>query len=172
MPGEAPNRWEGTHTYKKPEAEKRRARTVAQLREEAAAKSKASREAAINKRRGSIYDQSTAAGSGRRGSTGSINPPRRPTAAGEPEPEEEMPGSSKKSRNASGESPGVDPALRDFLNAMKQDIVQSTKDTVGQIEARLDKNERSIQALQKKVDDVDKNIGERIAVEVARQLGF
>ena len=58
MPGEetprANNRWEGTHTYKKPEAIKRRARTVAQLREEAAAKSKANREEAINKRRGSI----------------------------------------------------------------------------------------------------------------------
>lgn len=42
-------RWEGTHTYKKPEAAKKRARTVAQLREEAAAKSKASREEAINR---------------------------------------------------------------------------------------------------------------------------
>ena len=58
MPSEEPpkvgNRWEGTHTYKKPEATKKRARTVAQLREEAAAKSKASREEAVNRRRGSI----------------------------------------------------------------------------------------------------------------------
>ena len=63
MPGEdspkASNRWEGTHTYKKPEATKRRARTVAQLREEAAAKSKANREEAINRRRGSIGGQGT-----------------------------------------------------------------------------------------------------------------
>ena len=90
MPSETPpkggNRWEGTHTYKKPEATKKRARTVAQLREEAAAKSKASREETISRRRGSIgglaQDAASrlgrtglSAGTARRGSTGGTSAP-------------------------------------------------------------------------------------------------
>ena len=173
MPKEAPNRWEGTQTYKKPEAEKRRARTVAQLREEAAAKSKASRDAAVNKRRGSISGGPTTAPAGRRGSTGGI------LTTGEAKEDNSVPGSasgsdmpgSGKKRQGSGESGGggVDPALRDFLNAMKQDIVQSTKETVGQIEARLDRNEKSIAALDAKIESVEKGMGERIAAEVEKR---
>ena len=218
MPKEAapkPNRWEGTHTYKKPEAEKRRARTVAQLREESAAKSKASRDEAFNKRRGSICPPVSSIPRARRGSIGGISVDRstsgredqdREEPVGDPgeqrddstdnqgnqnrsnstgneddrrrdpeeEGQEEMPGSSSKNRKQSGgrgEAEGVDPALRDFLNAMKQDIVQSTKDTVGQIEARLEKHENSISALERKVEESEKNIEKKIAAEVSKQCG-
>ena len=196
MPKETPprvsNRWEGTHTYKKPETEKRRARTVAQLREEAAASSKAKREEAFNRRRGSIAGSTApdstpvAALSRRRGSTGGISPvagpvtesppatPKTPT----PPEESDMPGSGKKSRNRSGggntdadeNGTGVDPALIRFLNAMKHDIVESTRETVGRIEARLDNTERGLERLEKKVEETDKNLSAKVAAEVARQL--
>ena len=200
MPNEAPprvtNRWEGTQTYKKPDAEKKRARTVAQLREEAAAKSKASREAAINRRRGSIGGPLAATASvsprpataraTRRGSTGGLHSPEPVPAGTAPSPpcaaraEDEptspkMPNSNKKSRNKSGTDEaanepgeGVDPALIRFLNSMKQDIVQSTREAVGAIEARLDRTEKGLEALEKKVDETDKRISEQIVAEVRR----
>ena len=215
MPGEAPprasNRWEGTHTYKKPEANKRRARTVAQLREEAAAKSKASREEAISRRRGSLggptlNDQEpqakgspTPAGTRelpgkrlpRRGSTGGIPAPVTAPAQdqaeqahqeqgglGEDEDKdaEDMPGSGKKKRNGSGTSDhdtagsdGVDPALARFLNSMKSELMESTREAVGRIESRLDKTESGLASLEKRVERGEKEVAEKIAVEVAKQ---
>ena len=203
MPKEAapkPNRWEGTHTYKKPETEKRRARTVAQLREEAAAKSKASREEAFNKRRGSICPPASPTAFSRRGSIGSISVDRTPAPQDTPDegppgregnvtldsdtstsqPVNSMPNSGKKPRNKSGggtpgasgsedAGDGVDPALIRFLNAMKQDIVQSTKDAVSKIETRLEKNERGLERLEKKIEETDKSMSAKITAEVAKQ---
>ena len=195
MPKETPprasNRWEGTHTYKKPETEKRRARTVAQLREEAAASSKANREEAFNRRRGSIaggpaFDSTpVAALLRRRGLTGGISLGAGPTAESSPSnpeapsPEQSrMPGSGKKLRNKSGggntdadeNGTGVDPALICFLNAMKHDIVESTKEAVGRIKARLDNTEKGLERLERRVEETDKNLSAKVAVEVARQL--
>ena len=194
MPKETPpkpSRWEGTHTYKKPDTERKKARTVAQLREEAAANSRASREAAINKRRGSIGTPLNATAP-RRGSTGGISPTNRTSRPAETEvtteeviilsqdlPDQgtststrgentdEMPGSAKKGRNKSGpdqtdqgreQGEGVDPALIRFLNAMKEDIVQSTRETVGKLESRLDKTEKGLADLEKRVGETDQKI--------------
>ena len=120
MPGETPktaNRWEGTQTYKKPEATKRKARTVAQLREEAAANSRANREKTINARRGSVGDCTPT--NARRASLPNAplagtpvrdpvarNPTPRTTQVSDPKEEffdaDEMPGSGKKKRQTSG----------------------------------------------------------------------
>ena len=214
MPGEAPpkvtTRWEGTHTYKKPEAAKKRARTVAQLREEAAAKSKANREEAINKRRGSIgcasagpgaevraqgasVSRLTSSGLGhnRRGSTGGILTQESASEArvdADPsevdvvdlaEGEEDiMPGSAKKKRNPSGPKQGgeeeagdgVDPALIRFLTAMKNDIMDTTRESVGRLETRLERTEGSIAALEQRVERGEKDLPVRIAAEVAKQM--
>ena len=197
MPGNTPprtsTRWEGTHTYKIPEAAKRKARTVAQLREEAAAKSKASREEAVRKRRGSIGGPdleelaSTATKNNkkiaaqRRGSTGGITPPPSapgtpgPTASGSERREDAttMPGSGKKKRNTSGQGgdggEGVDPALLKFLTTMKQDLMESTREAVGRIETKLERHESSIAALERRVDEGEKNLAARISSEVAKQ---
>ena len=199
MPKEAlpkPNRWEGTHTYKKPDAEKKKARTVAQLREETAAKSKASREAIYNRRRGSIGGASPGPNPNtRRGSTGGIVTTITAPATSSPQSssssstnsgyntanedtDADMPGSNKKNRNKSGEPPssgepgeGVDPALIRFLNAMKEDIVQSTRETVGKLESRLDSTEKGLAALEKKVEDNDRKVAEQISAEVAKMSG-
>ena len=88
-----------------------------------------------------------------------------------------MPGSGKKGRNRSGDAEtssqgsvgdGVDPALIRFLNAMKEDIVQSTKETVGRLESRLDKTEQGLAALEKKVEETDRRVADQIVAEVAR----
>ena len=182
MPGETTPkiaRWEGTQTYKKPGTVGKKARTVAQLREEAAAKSKASREAAISARRGSIGgstrdlpahavpDTPTTANLRRRGSTGGIPPP-------DAEEEPDMPGSGKKKRNGSGgksdeaEGDGVDPALKRFLMSMKADLIDSTKEVVGKLETRLERNEASIAALEERVERGEKAIQEKITSEITR----
>ena len=172
-----PNRWEGTQTYKKPEAEKKRARTVAQLREEATARSKASREKAIKNRRGSIGESpdqgpSTAR---RRGSIGGLPatagiPTSRELEGGETEVEEEffdadeMPGSGKKKKGpaasptgANGNEEdltmevdkpcGIDPAMKAFLISMKTDINASTNAAVERIEKRIRDNEKAVEKL-------------------------
>ena len=193
------NRWEGTHTYKKPEAIKRKARTVAQLREEAAANSKANREKAINNRRGSIGGgdlastqlgrrSSLASGIGnlaaRRGSVGGNTPgeseiPGADTPPSQIQQNPAMPGSSKKKRNSSGAGPsagdsegeGVDPALLKFLTSMKKDLMDSTKEAVGRIESRLERNECSIASLEKRVEQGERVMVDRIAAEVNKQVG-
>ena len=197
MPGEespkglpkVSTRWEGTHTYKKPEATKRKARTVAQLREEAAANSKANREEAISRRRGSIggggdntpTTKSTPARRSpdlrRRGSTGGLpvplpSPVRSPPVITLPEEEADaMPGSSKKKRTGSGQSDGeasdgVDPALKRFLNAMKNDLMDTTKEAVGRLETRLERNEASIASLEKRVERGENVVEEKILAAV------
>ena len=229
MPGETPprasNRWEGTHTYKKPEATKRRARTVAQLREEAAAKSKAGRQEAINRRRGSLGGPSLSEERQETPTSGSSTPtgarelpsrrtslPRRvstggltesatargpaPPNAGQHSQEEdatrgeesseeefksadEMPGSGKKKRTASGQGDGsqdaagnggVDPALVKFLNGMKSELMESTREAVGRIESRLDKTESGLANLEKRVERSEKEVVDKIAAEVTRQV--
>ena len=204
MPGEVPkvNRWEGPHTYKK--TPNRKARTVAQLREEAAAKSRASREETISRRRGSIggpvidlesnvpsvsaaapATNNAEANLRRRGSTGGIPPPG-PNGPGEIEDRDtvreqergqEMPSAGKKKRNGSGNksdpedqaNDGVDPALKKFLNAMKNDLMETTKEAVGRLETRLERNEASIASLERRMDQSERMVGEKIATEVAKQ---
>ena len=193
MPGDAPpkpNRWEGTQTYKKPEAEKKRARTVAHLREEAAARSKASREKAIKNRRGSIGESSTntantsTSRSKRRGSVGGINagtdqglPTGTTSETGEDLEEEEffdadeMPGSNKKKRQASGNADpavpstdatagkpsGIDPEMRELLMSIKSDINASTNAAIDRIDKRIIENEAAI-----------KKVGENTTAEVMK----
>ena len=45
---------------------------------------------------------------------------------------------------------------------MKQDIVQLTKETVGRIESRLAKNERSIAEIEKRIDDGENKVADRV----------
>ena len=195
MPGEPspkPNRWEGTQTYKKPGA--RKARTVAQLREEAAAKSKANREEAINRRRGSIGSleeievpagkrSATDRGAVRRGSTGGLptvegggaraSKERARERAEESKEEGAMPNSGKKkgtpSRKSGDPGDGVDPALKRFLNAMKADLMDTTREAVGRLETRLERNETSIANLEKRMEQSEKAIEIKVASEVAKQ---
>ena len=222
MPGETPpktaaNRLEGTHTYKKPEAAKKRARTVAQLREEGAAKSKASREEAVRRRRGSIGGEDleeqlhtsranrlslapqTKPTVQRRGSTGGILHPAtsapvspnpgfqtvstptetQDSATGQTTESEardgntDMPSAGKKNRNSSGQGSepgdGVDPALLRFLTTMKQDLMESTREAVGRIETRLERNEASIATLERRIEEGEKNVAQIVSAEVAKQ---
>ena len=193
MPEEAPrvtNRWEGTHTYKKPEAEKKRARTVAQLREEAAAKTKANREESINKRRGSITGASVQnavkVAEGRRLSTGAIGSNRASIPPSIENPEEiilsdddtaqtsEMTGSNKKKRHASAKpdatSDGVDKDLKAFLIAMKDDINQATNAAVDRIDKRIDDNARQIGEIKQDLERRDASIAAKISTEVRQEV--
>ena len=87
----------------------------------------------------------------------------------------DMPNSGKKKRNSSGENAdpgdGVDPALKHFLNAMKSDIMGTMREAVVRIETRLGRNEVSIANLEKKVEESKQLLGDKIAAEVAKQVG-
>ena len=185
MPGEPPpkpsTRWEGTHTYKKPEATKKRARTVAQLREEAAAKSKASREEAVNRRRGSIGGLAPPVAPGtqrptpRRGSTGGLQP-----TAAEPDPAtaggdsaapleatvseveilsdqdeyiDDMPGSNKKKRHASAKPMEEDVAGEGVDKDLKAFLIAMKDDINKSTNAAVDR-------IDKRIDDNARQIGE------------
>ena len=124
----------------------------------------------------------------RRGSTGGLLSAARARRAAEPQIEEvvvlvaeeeegEMPGSAKKKRNSSGPKQGeegigdgVDPALLRFLTAMKNDIMETTRDSVGRIETRLERTEGSIAALERRVEKGEKDMSARIASEVEKHL--
>ena len=131
----------------------------------------------------------------RRGSTGGIIPPRTgavPEAAvpGQQEPgrgrresesekEDNMPGASKKKRNSSGASggacgdqdgQGVDPALLKFLTSMKEDLMQSTRDAVGSIEAKLERHESAIANVEKRIERGERELAGKISSEVAKQV--
>ena len=203
MPGESPNaastanRWEGTHTYKKPEANKRKARTVAQLREEAAANSRANRDKAVNNRRGSLGEKNPT--NSRRSSlppTLRANTPARAPGAkktinqagASPTSDQEevffdadeMPGSNKKKRQASGAAEnradpsmdgptsamevneggpvgGVDPAMLALLMSIKKDINETTTSAVAKVSDRIDSNARAI-----------KEVGENTSEEIRK----
>ena len=195
MPGETPNRWEGTQTYKKPEATKRKARTVAQLREEAAANSRANREKTINARRGSVGD-STQTNTRRASLPGTLKPGQtttpKSTQVSDPEEEffdaDEMPGSSKKKRQTSGsdyqglrttreemevdankapEQPaGVDPAMLSLLMSIKRDINETTTTAVSKINDRIDENARAIEKVGSNTTDEIRKL--RLHVEVSQ----
>ena len=171
----APNRWEGTHTYTR--AGRGRGRTVAQVREDAAARLKIDREkrrVGVEKlRRNSIAVFPESSG----GNTDDL---------GEEEPEgpaseevffdadgEEMPGSNKKKRatsgcsQANGQAPmdqdggeergGVDPAMLSLLMSIKKDINETTTSAVNKIERRIDDNSAAI-----------KKVGEDTAMEMRK----
>ena len=159
----APNRWEGTQTY--PRNNPTRRRTVAQVQEDVAARLKIDRE----KRRVGVEKL-------RRNSIASL-PVSLPIPVNEPSIEdpgieevffdatgEEMPGSSKKKRQASGAAgngdhhmpntdpdpkppnqPGVDPAMLELLMSIKKDINDTTKNAVEKIDRRIDENAKAIQ---------------------------
>lgn len=92
----------------------------------------------------------------------------------------EMPGSGKKKRAGSGDKQeeqageAVNPALLQFLTTMKNDLVESTRDTVkdavSKIETRLERNEGSIASLERRVERGEREMAVRIAAEVAKQI--
>ena len=188
-PARASNRWEGTHTYKKPETAKKKARTVAQLREEAAAKSKASREEAIRRRRGSIggaeleelgttNTRNNRSLSQRRGSTGGIPPnpvtgPSSKVAQNNSEAnsdvEEEffdadaMPGSGKKKRQESGTAPEPGPNRQGGVDPEMRALLMSIKtDINASTNAAIERVDRRIQAN----EDAIRKVGEETAQEM------
>ena len=186
MPGEQTpkpsNRWEGTHTYKKPEANKKRARTVAQLREEAAANSRAKREEAINRRRGSIGGPPTPVTTPRsllerRGSTGGLPHtnvlPGANTSGGaesisatgpavleveilsdeEEEHSDGMPGSSKKKRHASAR-PMEEEASGEGVDKDLKAFLIAMKDDINK------STNAAVDRIDKRIDDNARQIGE------------
>ena len=180
----APNRWEGTHTYSR--AGKGRGRTVAQVREDAAARLKIDRE----KRRVGVEKlrrNSIAVIPEHRGDNTDVLEDEEQE---EPTSEEvffdadgeEMPGSNKKKRNTSGgasegvgaggaqtnaQAPmdqdgeeqrgGVDPAMLALLMSIKKDINETTTSAVNKIEKRIDDNSAAI-----------KKVGEDTALEMKK----
>ena len=200
MPAEASpkasNRWEGTHTYKKPEAVKKRARTVAQLREEAAAKSKAGREEAINKRRGSIGGLSTTREQGatlktrteqprsltRRGSTGGIVRTEEATEltteqeeteheeenAPAGEEDEEMPGSSKKKRHASATPAGGAEGEGGVDKDLKAFLIAMKDDINQSTNAAVERIEKRIDGNAKQIRDLRQEVERKDATISAR----
>ena len=86
--------------------------------------------------------------------------------------------SSKKKRNlaskqtSDGTWDGVDPALLRFLTGMKNDLMESTRETVGRIESRLNRQEASIASLDKRVEkgehEITGQIGPKVALRVSK----
>ena len=155
----APNRWEGTHTYTRNQPRKR---TVAQIREEAAARIKADRE----KRREGVEKL-------RRNSIAGFPVPGTSAEHEQEEQEEpgieevffdangeEMPGSNKKKKppspsigddsseqgNTAGNT-GVDPAMLELLMSIKRDINETTKSEVEKVDKRIDQNSKAIEKI-------------------------
>ena len=154
-----PSRWEGTQTY--PRANPTRRRTVAQVHEDVAERLRADRE----KRRIGVEKL-------RRNSIAAL-----PTKAIEASPEaeeevffdateEDMPGSNKKKRQASGSAAsaanadqignpptdqsvpaksGVDPDMLALLMSIKKDINDTTRSAVDRIDQRINENAKAIQ---------------------------
>ena len=65
---------------------------------------------------------------------------------------------------------GVDPALLRFLTAMKHDLMDSTREAVGKIETRLERQEATMANLERRVDRSEKEMTDRIAAEVSKQI--
>ena len=170
----APNKWEGTHTYPRGGAPRRR--TVAQFQEDAAARIKADREKrrlGVEKlRRNSIAGlpiSTDSEGKARKlvketttidisGATDNSAEDTAPEEVFFDAADEEMPGSNKKKRQASGPTnsqtpmdqsgasqPGVDPAMLALLMSIKKDINDTTKSAVEKIDRRIDENAKAIQ---------------------------
>ena len=51
---------------------------------------------------------------------------------------------------------------------MKQDLMESTRDAVGRIETKLERHESSIAALERRVEEGEKNLAGKISSEVAK----
>ena len=164
----APNKWEGTHTY--PRGGTQRRRTVAQFQEDAAARIKADREKrriGVEKLRRNSIAGLPAPPVGGRSATVDIDIDAPDTTEDATVEEvffdasgEEMPGSNKKKRQASGaappagvpmdqastgQPPGVDPAMLELLMSIKKDINDTTRDAVDKIDRRIDENAKAIQ---------------------------
>ena len=128
------NRWEGTHTYARTDSTGKRARTAAQVREEALRRIKEDREKRIaaSDRRRSLPSTS---GATKGPSTLPGIPAENLESQGQSSPGT-IPGSNKKKRHASarpeelpagaapppGGAEGIDPALKAFLLSIKEDI--------------------------------------------------
>ena len=178
------NRWEGTHLYSR-SAGRKRPRTVADLREEAAARRESDREKRISEARGTSPGASAGTGASAGASAKNSGPSTAPGPdQDQEEPQDsEMPGSGKKKRNASGrpndagqEEPhepnpngaGIDPALKNFLLSIKTDINATTNEAISRIDRRIEKTEENIQELRTRMDVQDKRIDSKIAQEVAK----
>ena len=190
------NRWEGTHLYNR-SAGRKRPRTVADLREEAAARRESDREKRLSEARGPAASEQTPSTSTSTPTPtpSTTTPPLPLTGTIDPEPQQQqqqqqqqqsgMPGSSKKKRNSSGRDKdaagdqddqhepnptgtGIDPALRSFLLSIKTDINQSTNEAIGRIDKRIEKTEEGIKELRAKMEEQDKLIDTKIQREVAK----
>ena len=155
----APNRWEGTHTYSRNPPKKR---TVAQIREEAAARIKVDREkrriGVENLRRNSIAAFPTGSGGAENSEEGEQEEVQIEEVFFDANGEE-MPGSHKKKKcNSGGQSAeemdqsegvprqaGVDPAMLELLMNIKKDINDNTKSAVDKVDKRIDENSKAIE---------------------------
>ena len=167
MPNEAPkapNRWESTKLYSR--SGNSRARTVGQVREEALAR--------LGREREERRAQAQAARRGTSSTGVRAEPEKVTNIdlVGDTEEEEEMPGCGKKKKHdskqhekekdqtsgastagatgtaegpgAASNKDGLDPNLRNFLLAIKDDINKTTNEAVGNLAARIDANEKEI----------------------------
>lgn len=168
------NRWEGTQTYSRsgPDSAGKRPRTAAQVREEALRRIKEDRDkrnAEADRRRSLPARKTTNV------------PTEVADELGDQGEEDNMPGSNKKKRQASGkpddagpssQGDSVDPALKSLLMTIKEDINKSTEAAVNRIDKRIDEQAKSITELKKAMDGVDKKIEDKVAEcvrgEVAR----
>lgn len=175
---------------------KRTARTVAQIREEAAKKQREDREArkeeAEKKRRasvqpeGSLQTQDEASkekpATQRRESIGMPGSGKKKrnslpggAAAGSDQARDGSPsaGASRTPSNPTGE--GIDSNLRDFLLSIKEELKQSTTEAVEKFDRRIGETEKRIEDLAKKVDknneEIDRKITTSVRAEVAKMAG-
>lgn len=181
MPEEAnkrpANRWEGTHTYARSDPSGKRLRTAAQVREEALRRIKEDREkrSTESDRRRSLPAPRPTKETRKGSPTRSKIPVIQPDSA-ESDPSGEMPNSNKKKRQASGKpddnanTDGIDPALKAFLLAIKEDINKSTDAAVDRIDRRIDEHAKSIGELKQAVVDVDKKIEEKVVSCVRQEV--
>lgn len=181
------NRWEGTHLYNR-SAGRKRPRTVADLREEAAARRESDREKRLSEARGpTVSAQPSSTTPSPTPSPTPSSPPlqnsREPGLQEQEQQQSGMPGSNKKKRNSSGPGretaaedqhepnptgTGIDPALKNFLLSIKTDINQSTSEAIGKIDKRIEKTEESIRELKTRMEEQDKMIDTKIQREVAK----
>ena len=65
---------------------------------------------------------------------------------------------------------GVDPALRDFLLAIKKDINDTIEASMNKINKRIEKNERDIACLKKKIETKDTELEGRLLKKIEKEI--
>ena len=65
---------------------------------------------------------------------------------------------------------GVDPALRDFLLAIKKDISDTIEASMNKINKRIEKNERDIASLKKKIETQDTELEGRLEGKLLQRI--